>query len=256
MCTCNTYRHPAYLAKVAASIDAIRGAVSKWASGPVGTSTSTTDMGTRSAGARLACSGRVEIMRAMWTEDEVNYEGSTTRSREICQPKPLQKPHIPIWVAGGGEKVTLNIAASLRPVHELRGRQPPVVRREKSKTLADHCTDVGTDYDAIVRIGELQHPLCGDRDRGSRAGSSELESRDRPSTCPRTAPAEFAKQFKYASGTPEQIVTYLKGWETLGLGYAIVYFPDPAYDLSGLELFARDVIPAFSRVRRLSRRGR
>ena len=29
----------------------------------------------------------------------------------VCQPKPLQRPHIPIWVAGGGEKLTLRVAA-------------------------------------------------------------------------------------------------------------------------------------------------
>ena len=58
--------------------------------------------------------------------------------------------------------------------------------------------------------------------------------------------AEFAKLFKYASGNPEQVISYLKEWEALGLAYAIVYFPDPAYDLSSLELFAREVIPAFA----------
>jgi hypothetical protein len=42
------------------------------------------------------------------------------------------------------------------------------------------------------------------------------------------------------------VITSLKEWEALGLGYAIVYFPDAAYDLSSLELFAREVIPAFT----------
>ena len=43
-----------------------------------------------------------------------------------------------------------------------------------------------------------------------------------------------------ATGTVEQ----LREWEAAGMTYAIVYFQEAAYDLSGLDLFARDVIPA------------
>ena len=38
----------------------------------------------------------------------------------------------------------------------------------------------------------------------------------------------------------------LEEWEALGLAYAIIYFPDPAYDTSSLDLFAREVIPALA----------
>ncbi len=47
------------------------------------------------------------------------------------------------------------------------------------------------------------------------------------------------------SGTPDQIVSRLKEWEAVGVGYAIVYFPDAAYDTSSIELFAREVKPQF-----------
>ena len=54
------------------------------------------------------------------------------------------------------------------------------------------------------------------------------------------------KEFRQLSGTPEQIVEKLSAWEEAGMTYAIVYFPDPAYDLDGLQLFANEVIPALS----------
>ena len=49
-----------------------------------------------------------------------------------------------------------------------------------------------------------------------------------------------------ASGTPEQIVERLRRMKALGCEYAILYFPEAAYDRSGIELFEREVIPALS----------
>ncbi|NIR37187.1 MAG: LLM class flavin-dependent oxidoreductase, partial [Actinobacteria bacterium] len=46
------------------------------------------------------------------TEDEVDYDGEYyTLKGARCRPKPLQDPMIPMWIAGGGEKLTLNVAA-------------------------------------------------------------------------------------------------------------------------------------------------
>ena len=47
-----------------------------------------------------------------------------------------------------------------------------------------------------------------------------------------------------AVGTPEQIVDHLSALEAAGMTYAITYFAEAAYDLSGIELFEREVIPA------------
>ena len=52
--------------------------------------------------------------------------------------------------------------------------------------------------------------------------------------------------FPDMAGTPGQLVQRLRPWAAAGLAYAIVYFPDAAYDPSGLELFAREVVPAFA----------
>jgi hypothetical protein len=49
-----------------------------------------------------------------------------------------------------------------------------------------------------------------------------------------------------ASGTPEQVIERLQHMRNLGCGYAICYFPEAAYDRSGIELFEREIIPALS----------
>jgi alkanesulfonate monooxygenase SsuD/methylene tetrahydromethanopterin reductase-like flavin-dependent oxidoreductase (luciferase family) len=49
-----------------------------------------------------------------------------------------------------------------------------------------------------------------------------------------------------ACGTPEQIVENLRKLEAAGMTYGIFYFPEAAYDRSGIELFEREVVPALA----------
>ena len=48
------------------------------------------------------------------------------------------------------------------------------------------------------------------------------------------------------SGTPEQLIEALQTLRDLGCEYVICYFPEAAYDRSGIELFEREVIPALT----------
>ena len=47
-------------------------------------------------------------------------------------------------------------------------------------------------------------------------------------------------------GTPDQVIERMAKIRDLGCDYAICYFPEAAYDRSGIELFEREVIPALS----------
>ena len=49
-----------------------------------------------------------------------------------------------------------------------------------------------------------------------------------------------------ATGTTEQVVERLRKLRNTGCEYVICYFPEAAYDRSGVELFEREVIPALS----------
>lgn len=56
--------------------------------------------------------------------------------------------------------------------------------------------------------------------------------------------AEYRSGTAQGVGTPEQIVERLTAMKARGLGYSIHYFPEAAYDRSGIELFEREVMPA------------
>jgi alkanesulfonate monooxygenase SsuD/methylene tetrahydromethanopterin reductase-like flavin-dependent oxidoreductase (luciferase family) len=256
MCTCNTYRPPSYLAKVAASIDVISGGRLEMGIGAGWYEHEHDGYGypfLEPAPRIKMLEEGVEIMKAMWTEEVVHYRGRHYRLEgAICQPKPVQSPHIPLWVAGGGEQLTLRVAA--RHAQYTNFGIKPDLFAHKSEVLAGHCRDLGRDFDSITRSANF-NIVCDETESGAQEKIRALETRMRQYV-PGARAAEQAKLYKYASGTPDQVIGYLKEWEALGLGYAIIYFPDPAYDLSSLELFAREVMPAFAGSGNLTRRGR
>ena len=247
MCTCNTYRPPSYLAKVAASIDVISGGRLEMGIGAGWYEHEHDGYGYefKSPGGRLGMLREgVEIMRAMWTEDVVDYEGEYyTLKGAICQPKGLQEPHIPLWIAGGGERVTLNIAARYAQYTNFGGDDLPVFQA-KSRILSDHCTEVGTDYDSIVRSANF-NILCAETE--DEVDEKKIWLREHLARYVSAPAAErFAALFDTTSGTPEQIVAKLKEFEAAGLGYVIIQFADIAYDRGSVEIFASEVMPAFS----------
>jgi alkanesulfonate monooxygenase SsuD/methylene tetrahydromethanopterin reductase-like flavin-dependent oxidoreductase (luciferase family) len=246
MCTCNTYRPPSYLAKVAASIDVISGGRLEMGIGAGwyehehdGYGYPFLDPAPR---IKMLEEG-VEIMKAMWTEDVVDYEGKHYQLRgAISQPKPIQDPHIPFWVAGGGEQLTLRVVA--RHAQYSNFGIKPELFAHKSEVLAGHCRDVGRDFDEIVRSANF-NIVCAETEAEVEEKIAWVESRMRDHVSEEKA-AEQARLYRHASGTPAQVITRLKEWEALGLAYAIIYFPDPAYDTGSLDLFAREVIPALA----------
>ena len=246
MCTCMAYRNPAYLAKVAATIDVISGGRVEMGIGAgwYEHEWRAYGYGFPTAGQRIAALDEgVQIMRQLWETGTATLAGEHYQvDGAICRPLPLQTGGIPLWVAGGGEKKTLRIAAQHAAYTNFDGS--PEGFAHKSEILAGHCRDVGTDFGAITRsanynviIGrddaEVQQRLGWIRDHYLTVLPAEQV--DAAVESFRTGPAV---------GTPEQIVESLQGLQAQGMTYAICYFTEAAYDRSGIELFEREVAPA------------
>lgn len=247
MCTCNTYRPPSYLAKVAASIDVISGGRLEMGIGAGWYEHEHDGYGYPflSPGKRLGMLREgVEIMNAMWTEDVVDYEGEYYElAGAICQPKPVQEPHIPFWIAGGGERVTLNIAARYAQYTNFGGDDLGEFER-KSNILKGHCEEVGTDFDSIIRSANF-NIFCAETEQELEEMKAWYRGHLGKHVSERAA-ERSVREFDDGSGTPEQIIKRLKEYEAAGMTYTIVYFADIAYDRSGVERFAKEVIPAFN----------
>ncbi|BCO98099.1 MULTISPECIES: LLM class F420-dependent oxidoreductase [Mycobacterium] len=249
MCTAMSYRNPVYLAKVAATADIISGGRIQMGIGGgwYEHEWRAYGYGFPSAGVRL---GRldegVQIMRDAWRDGKVSFDGKHYQvDGAIVAPKPLQDNGIPLWIAGGGEKVTLRIAA--RYAQYTNFTPEPAAFAHKSQVLAGHCREVGTDFDAIVRSVNVNAVV----------GPSEADVKDRLQRV-RGRMADYVGEAAAdamiagtsgpdsATGTPEQVVERLTKLRDLGCDYAICYFPEAAYDRSGIELFEGEVIPALS----------
>ena len=255
MCTCMAYRNPAYLAKVATTADIISGGRVEMGIGAgwYEHEWRAYGYGFPGAGERLeALREGVEIMRELWSTGRSTYTGKHySTDGALCFPLPLQgdtlpgNPHhgIPLWIAGGGEKKTLRIAAEYADYTNFDGALEGF--KHKSEVLRGHCADVGRDFDQIVRsanynvvIGEteqeVQDRLDWTRDHYLKAGLSE-QVVDGQMAGLRSGPAV---------GTPEQIIENLSALQDQGMTYAIAYFTEAAYDTTGMHLFENHVIPA------------
>jgi F420-dependent oxidoreductase-like protein len=243
MCTCNGYRPPSYLAKVAATVDVLSGGRLEMGIGAGWYEEEFLAYGyefPRPVVRLGQLAEAVEIMKRMWTEDEVYFEGKHYQlAGAICRPRPLQQPHIPLWIAGGGEQLTLRIAAEHAAYTNFGDHLEEFIA--KSEKLAEHCREVGRDPDEIVRSSDF-NIVCAatetdvaERQRWLRDHYSELLP---PERVERTL-----RNYQAFSGTPEQLIDILRPWVEAGLDYGIFYFADAAYDQIGFELFAKEVVP-------------
>jgi F420-dependent oxidoreductase-like protein len=248
MCTCMAYRNPAYLAKVAATIEVISGGRVEMGIGAgwYEHEWRAYGYGFPRAGERLGMLDEgVQIMRQLWAEGTATLDGKHYQvDGALCHPQPLQDGGIPLWIAGGGEKKTLRIAAKYAQYTNFDGTADAFTH--KSEILAGHCRDVGTDFDAIVRSANY-NVIIGATEADVQDKLAWVRAHYEPFLAPDVLESAY-QQFASGPlvGTPEQIVERLTEARGLGMSYAITYFVDAAYDRSSIELFTDQVIPALA----------
>ena len=248
MCTCMGYRNPAYLAKVAATVDAISGGRVEMGIGAgwYEHEWRAYGYGFPGAGDRLGMLDEgVQIMRQLWTAGTATLAGRHYQvDGAIGRPLPLQEGGIPLWIAGGGEKKTLRIAAKYASYTNFDAT--PEEFRRKSEILAQHCKDVGTDFDAIVRSANF-NVIIGETEKDVADKLDWLRAHHEP-LIPAAALERNLRMLASGPlvGTPEQITERLTEVRKLGLAYTIANFADAAYDRGSIDLFADTVIPALA----------
>ena len=153
MCTCNSYRNPSYLTKVASTIDVMSGGRLEYAIGAGWYDQEYAAYGYDypSAGVRLKMlEESLIIYKKMTTEDLATFKGEHYEINEaINQPKPLQKPHPPLWVCGGGEKVTLKLLAKYGDYGNWDVDVEGFI--SKSEILKQHCERENRNYEDVGR---------------------------------------------------------------------------------------------------------
>lgn len=152
-----TYRHPSLLTSEAVTVDHVSAGRLELAVGAAWFEQEHRELGFEFPGARVRVERleeTIDIMRLLMTEDEVSYDGKHFRLRGASyNPKPVQKPHPPIWVGGSGEKRMLPLIAREADVWHGFGNVDSLIRR--SRLIDQHATAAGRDPTAIVRSTSL-----------------------------------------------------------------------------------------------------
>ena len=151
----NTYRNPAVLAKQAAQVDIISGGrmVLGLGAGWQENEHQAYDIPFHTVAGRL---GRlreaVQIVRSLFDNEHTNFDGKFYHVRDApLDPKPVQQ-HLPILIGGGGEKVTLRIAALFADEWNVWGTPERIA--QKGAVLERHCEEIGRDPAEIRRTAQ------------------------------------------------------------------------------------------------------
>ncbi len=148
---CNNWRNPALLAKMAATLDVISQGRLEFGIGSGWNMEEHETYGYTFPKPRVRVEmlrEGLEIIRRMWTEENPSYKGKYYQVRDvICDPKPLQKPHPPITIGGGGEIYTLKAVAAYADRWNAGGL--PEDYRRKLGILKKYCSQIGRDYESI-----------------------------------------------------------------------------------------------------------
>ncbi|HZR43809.1 MAG TPA: TIGR03560 family F420-dependent LLM class oxidoreductase [Ktedonobacteraceae bacterium] len=157
MVASNANQTPAQLAKRAATVDIISHGRLEFGIGAGGVEREHEAYGTDffPTGERIRRLGEAcEIIRRMWTEPVVNFEGRYYQLRQTyCEPKPVQKPTPPFVIGGVGEQLTLRIVAQhadawnypLFPLGTVEEFQ------HKNRVIDEYCAAIGRDPATLAR---------------------------------------------------------------------------------------------------------
>jgi alkanesulfonate monooxygenase SsuD/methylene tetrahydromethanopterin reductase-like flavin-dependent oxidoreductase (luciferase family) len=163
MVTGNTYRHPAVLAKIAATVDVISRGRLDFGIGAGWNVYEHESMGIPlyQPGERIrrldeAC----QLIKALFTDPTVDFNGRYYQLAEArSEPKPVQKPWPPFVIGGGGEQLTLNVVAKHADIWNFSGSTVEEFNHKVS-VLHGHCATVGRDPNEIEL--SIQHRLRPD----------------------------------------------------------------------------------------------
>ncbi len=231
-----TYRHPAVVANIAATIDQMSGGRFVCGIGAAWNQTESTaygiHLGTPGERSRRFAEG-AKVIRALLDGERVTYAGTYFQLKDaVLNTRPVQK-RLPIMIGGGGEQRTLRTTA--RYADMWHGFGPPEQLQRKIEILRRHCADAGRDPTEITPFGGRWIVVREDRAEGRRV--LEEICTHHPQMQPPDA----------LIGGPEEIAQTLKRYWDVGVRGFIVGFAYP-YDTTSIERLATEVRPALAKL--------
>jgi F420-dependent oxidoreductase-like protein len=233
---CNSYRNPAFLAKMAASLDVVSGGRLL-----LGLGAGWMDEEYRAYGysfpsprARVEqLEEAIEIMKRLFSEPRATFEGKYYAVHDAPNnPKPVQKPHPPILIGGAGERRLLALVARHADIWNCPNNHATALPH-KLDVLREHCERIGRDP-ATIEVSEQAVVVLG-RDR------EDFQKKwDRAQ---QTIGRVFDLEQTSFRGTPEEVAEQLRARVAQGVTF-FTFLTSDLHAPATLELFAERVVPA------------
>lgn len=236
--TCNAFRYPSLLAKMAATVDVISNGRLNFGIGAGWHEAEALAYGIPfpRAGVRVEMLDEaLTIMKKLWTEDKVTFKGKYYSVNDaVSLPKPVQKPYLPILVGGGGDKMLRVIVRHANAWN--CGFESLEEFKNEIARLETVCGEVGRDREEIENTFQSRVIIAEtEEDAKKRAEQWCGERKGKPDD----------PDWKFAiKGSPETCRKIVKDYVNAGVTHFTLLFADVA-SLKPLRLFADKVIPEF-----------
>ena len=238
--TCVLYRSPAYLAKVSSVVDVISNGRVELGLGACWYLDEFNGYGYSFPRARdriFMLDEAIQVIKLMWTQPKAYFNGKYFKlNGALNDPKPIQKPHPPILIGGGGEKYTLKVAAKHANKWDLFGGTPEIYEH-KLEVLYNHCENIGRNFNEIIKTHSLRI-IIGENMSVVKDRFKQVEEF-----------IQTGKSFKEISnwpfiGTYDKIIDSFQKYIDLGVSEFILSFRGPP-DFKQLREFAEKIMPSF-----------
>jgi alkanesulfonate monooxygenase SsuD/methylene tetrahydromethanopterin reductase-like flavin-dependent oxidoreductase (luciferase family) len=247
---CVPYRHPAYLARLAADLDNVSrgrlllGLGIGWLKSEFEAFGASFDP----APVRFAAlEEALEIIPGVWGPEKFAYEGTRYQVGPLrVSPPPVQQPRPPLVIGGSGEKKSLRLVAKYADAcnvndvaHTERGLERvggPELIAHKYEVVRGYCEEIGRPFDEILRSHFTLRLVLGPDERtvAEKVAAIGQASSGSPATR-RAQPSAFM------TGTPEQVAQYYQSLADVGTQYFVIQID--ASDEETIELLAGEVAP-------------
>lgn len=201
----------------------------------------------------------LEIVRRLWSQSgPITYDGKHYHVRDAtCEPKPLQRPHPPIWTGEASHAALCDMAAQLGQGWNSVPVSPSELR-SKLDVLHQACDRASRDFNdleisletqiliapthadldrALDRIEELRQNEVAQLHNGSTGHLG-------PTASARSVAEVAAKsRHQWLFGTPDEVVDQIRVYRALGVSHLMLWFLDAPHP-AGVRLFAEKVRPA------------
>ncbi len=242
MVTCQSYRNPALLAKIAAGVDHLSGGRLEFGIGAGWKEVEYKAYGYDFPEAAVRVDqlvDTIEICRHMWADDRATYAGKRYSITDaLCAPKPVQSP-LPIWIGGSKPRIFRIAAKYAHWMNHTAGDMTPDGVRVRQEALDKACRDRKRDPKTLKRSAFLSI-IVGATPREVDALVAEAAGRAKltPDQWRAARPSAIV-------GSPEDAIRRLREYAKIGVDHVNALFPYTR-EREMVDLLGPRVVPALA----------